>query len=565
MALTSAMLTGFSGITTNSYGIDTVGNNLANLNTTAFKNQRTLFETLLYRTIHEGEGPSETSGGTLPRQVGSGSGVASVQRDFGQGGFDATGFQSDLAIDGNGFFILDGPGGQQLFTRDGSFSLDATQTLVSANGAAVQVFGADSAGNIDTGTLSNLVIPLGTASQAVATTAVEMDGQLDPSTTVSTVGAVVASQALLTSGGQPATAGTALTSLVDASGVPLFASGDEVSVTGSKGGISISETTFVVGETGTSVGDLMTHLEAVLGINTAAGTGGNPGVRIGDGTDGPAGAIVIESNAGEINAVKLDAASILNRTGIIDAPFAFATTTEALGGGVTTTFGVYDSLGTRVDVRLRAVLESKSDDGSVWRFYAESVGDSDLSPALGTGTISFDPNGQFVAATGTDLTIDRSGAGATTPVSFTLALDGLTGLASTSGSSELIMADQNGAPPGTMTNYAIDRDGLVTAVYSNQEQEVLGQVALATFINNEGLVAEGDNVYVPGPNTGGPLIGDPQTGRAGSVISGALENSNVEIAREFVNLISYSTGVSAASRVVRSADDLLQELLLLAR
>jgi flagellar hook protein FlgE len=565
MGLTATMLTGFTGITSNTVGIDTVGNNLANLNTTAFKNERTMFETLLYNTISEGEGPGASSGGTSPRQIGSGVGIASLQRDFGQGGFDATGFQSDLAIDGDGFFVLNGPGDQQLYSRDGSFSLDATQTLVSANGAAVQVFEADSSGAISVGTLSDLVIPLGTASQAVPTTLVNMDGRLDPSTSIASTGAVVASQALMTSGGQPATAGTALTNLVDESGVPLFATGDELSIAGSKGGIATSEATFVVGETGSTVGDLMTQLEAIFGINTAAATGGTPGVRIGDGTDGPAGAIVLESNPGELNAVQLDSASILNRTGINGAPFSFTTTTEALGGGVTTTFGVFDSLGTNVDVRLRAVLESKSEAGTVWRFYAESVGDSDLSPALGTGTISFDPNGQFIAATGTDITIDRAGEGSTTPIALTLDLSGLTGLSSTTGSSELIMASQNGAPPGTMTNYAINRDGIVTAVFSNQQQQVLGQIAMATFVNNEGLVAGSDNTFVPGPNAGEASVIAPQTGRAGSIISGALEQSNVKIAREFVNLITYSTGVSAASRVVRSADDLLQELLLLAR
>ena len=140
MSLTGAMLTGFTGISANSMGIATVGNNLANINTTAFKGQRTLFETLLYQTVNEGEAPSGTSGGTLPRQSGTGTQVSSIQRDFRQGSFESTGFQSDLAIDGEGFFILDGPAGQQLYTRDGSFHLDETQTLVSANGTAVQVF-----------------------------------------------------------------------------------------------------------------------------------------------------------------------------------------------------------------------------------------------------------------------------------------------------------------------------------------------------------------------------------------------------------------------------------------
>jgi len=129
MSLTSAMFVGFTGINSNSIAVDTVGDNLANLNTTAFKGQRTLFETLLYKTISEGQAPSDESGGTLPRQVGSGSTVGSIQRSFQQGGMESTGFQSDLAVDGDGFFILETPAGDQVYTRDGSFRLDADAGL----------------------------------------------------------------------------------------------------------------------------------------------------------------------------------------------------------------------------------------------------------------------------------------------------------------------------------------------------------------------------------------------------------------------------------------------------
>ena len=127
------------------------------------------------------------------------------------------------------------------------------------------------------------------------------------------------------------------------------------------------------------------------------------------------------------------------------------------------------------------------------------------------------------------------------------------------------MDTQDGAPAGVLTNFSIATDGVVTGVYSNQKEQVLGQVALATFVNDEGLVARGENTYAPGPNSGDAVVVAPQTGTAGSVNAGALEQSNVEIAREFINLISASTGISASSRVVRAADDLLQELLLLAR
>lgn len=565
MSLTSAMLVGFTGINSNSTAVDTVGDNLANLNTTAFKGQRTLFETLLYRTISEGDAPGDTGGGTLPRQVGLGSTVGSIQRNFRQGALESTGFQSDLAVDGDGFFILQAGTGENVYTRDGSFRLDATQTLVSANGAPVQVFAADQSGNIVEGALSNLVVPLGTASEAVPTSEVLMDGRLDSSTRVASAGAVVTSQALVTSGGAPATASTPLTDLVDANGLALFADGDVLSVRGTKGGIAAEESTFTINTTGNTLSDFASFLEAVLGINTDPITGGNPGIEVSDGSEFTAGMLVVRSNFGEVNAVELNAGSITNTTGIVTSPFSFVTIEPAGGGGVTTSFNVFDSLGNPVDVRLRMALESKSETGTTWRFYAESVDDSDLSPVLGTGTVTFDVNGQFVGATGTDLAIDREGVGSASPLAFTLDFSRSTGLASPDGMSELVMASQDGAPAGILTGYMIDADGIVTGTFSNQQTQVFGRIALATFPNNEGLVALSENTFIFGPNSGDVTVVAPRTEGAGAVRSAALEQSNVEIAREFINLITASTGISSASRVIRVADDLLQELLLIAR
>lgn len=565
MSLTGAMLTGFTGIQSNSIAVDVVGDNLANLNTTAFKGQRTLFETLFYQTLSEGEAPGDSTGGENPEQVGRGSIVATIQRNFGQGNIEATAFPSDLAVEGEGLFILAGPDGTPAYTRDGAFRLDATQTLAAANGGPLQVFPADGAGIIDTGTLSDLVIPLGSTGPAVATTEVDMNGQLNSNTNVASAGAVVTSQPLLTGGGAPATSSTALADLVNANGLPLFADGDELAINADKGGLAIPESTFIVGTTGSTLGDLAAHLETVLGINTDPATGGTPGVSIGDGAGFPAGALVVQSNFGEINAVELDAGSIVNRSGVVPSPVTFSTVEPAVGEGVTTSFQVFDSLGAPADVRLRAVLESKSDAGTTWRFYAESIDDTDLSPVLGTGTITFDANGQFVASTGTQISLDRAGTGAGTPLNFALDFSPLTGLASADGQSQLVMASQNGAPAGIMTGYSIDESGVVTAAYSNQQTQVLGQVALATFTNTQGLIALSENLFVPGVNSGAPNVIAPRTGVAGSIRAGALEQSNVEIAREFVSLIQSSTGISSAGRVVRVADDLLQELLLIVR
>ena len=558
MGLTSAMLVGATGLHSNQYMIDTIGDNIANVNTTAFKSQRSLFETLFYRTLDGGSAPAENFGGTNPKQVGYGSGLASLQRSFAQGSLNPTGIKSDLAVDGNGFFILQTPSVDQVYTRDGSFNLDQNNTLVSADGSFVQGYAADSDGTIVEGTLSNLAIPLGTQREAVATTEVTMDGNLDAASVEASVAAVLTSGALVTAGGTAATTSTTLTDLVDGSGVPLFATGDEVVIDGwAKGGVDLPVVQFVVGTDATTLGDLAALLETHAGINTDPTTGGTPGVTVADGT------LVITSNLGEANALSLDASAIRNSTsGML--PFTF-TATSAVGEGTTTSFLVFDSLGNPVEMRLRVALESSSTAGNVWRFYAESVEDTDDSPILGSGTITFDQNGQFVSATGTDLQIHRADTGAVSPTNVTLDFSTLTGLSTPAQGSNLVMALQNGNAAGELIDYAIDQDGIIVGSYSNSQTQVLGQVALATFANNEGLVAQGDNTFVTGANSGEAMTGAPRTLGIGSIESGNLELSNVELTREFLGLITASTGFSAASRVVRTADDLLQELLLLAR
>ncbi len=560
------MMVGFTGIRSNQVTVDTVGDNIANVATTAFKSQRTLFETLMYRTTHDGTGPTAVSGGTLPQQYGTGSTVATLQRDFRQGSLQTTGFASDLALDGRGFFVLESATGDPVYTRDGAFHLDANYTMVSSNGEPLQVYAADATGAMDTSTLTNLVIPLGSASAASATGTVVMDGQLSGSAEPATQGAVLVSQPLTTASGSAATEATALTDLVDDDGVALFAEGDAVTINARKGPDgALAPATFVVGTDGRTLGDFAAYLEQVLRLDTNAVTGGGAGVTTAEGPAPAAGSLVITSNPGDVNAIELGDGAIRNTGSVPGSPLRFTTVTEAAGTGESTSFNVYDSLGNPVGIRVRAVMESRSEAGTTWRFYAESDGGTAPGALLGTGTITFDANGQFVSATNNTLSIDRAAAGAVTPLTVTLDFSGLTGVSSTDGSSQLLMASQDGRPAGLLTDYEIDANGIVTAKYSNTLTQTLGQVAVALFANEEGLVARSENRYLEGPNSGSATLTVAQSGGAGAVRSYTLEESNVEITREFINLISAQTGISAASRVVRTADDLLQQLLLLAR
>src|SRR3954447_10285570 len=172
MALTSALFTGLSGLDVNQTRLNVVGNNIANANTVAFKASRALFKPQFYTTDGAGTPPTADFGGSNPNQRGLGATVATIEKDFEQGSIEPTGKATDMAIDGEGFFIVQGS--EQRFTRDGSFSLNSSNQLVTAAGDFVQGYSADGDGTIVDGALTNLTIPLGTSTTAKATTKVTL-------------------------------------------------------------------------------------------------------------------------------------------------------------------------------------------------------------------------------------------------------------------------------------------------------------------------------------------------------------------------------------------------------
>jgi len=550
------MNTGASGLHTSQIMLDTIGDNIANVNTTAFKSNRVDLEAQFALTLREAAGPGDVLGGVNPSQVGLGSTVGAIQRSFVQGSISPTGGQTDLAIDGAGFFLLEDSDGGRFFTRDGAFGLNVNTQLVSRDDLLVLGYIADEEGNIDTSSAPGaVVIPIGTLTQVRATTTAAMDGNLSAATSAATAGAVLNSNALTTASGA-ATTTTPLSDLVDSLGTELFADGDVVLVSGvNKGGFALPDAQFVVGDDGTTVEDFMTFLEGQLAIHTAAELGEDAGLTLDDD-----GRMVVASNFGDPNTLVISASSIVNTTKNI-APFSFATVSPAGGEGLTTSFIAYDSLGAEVEVRLRMVLQDKGELGTTWQFYAESADDTDRSNALGTGTISFDENGRFTGATGENVTVSREGTGA---ADLTFAVD-YSAMTSLDDGSEVGLKDQDGLPFGTLVDFSIDEKGFINGAFSNANVEVLGQLALATFINPNGLELDRDNNYVLTENSGAPNITVAEEGGAGQIESGALELSNVDLAREFIGLINASTGFSASSRVITTADELLQELLLIAR
>ncbi len=581
MALTSTLFTGLSGLNVNQTRLNVVGNNIANVNTVAFKSSRALFKSQFYVTDMSGAPPSADFGGENPSQRGLGAVVSAIQKDFSPGSIEPTGKATDLAIDGDGFFIVQGK--DQRYTRDGSFVLNDSNQLVTTGGDFVQGFAVDENANVIAGQLHNITIPIGSLTSAKATESVQLQGNLNSDGAVATGASILNSQALTILNGAGATpppdAATALTDLASttASSTALFSVGDVLTLSGKRGGRDLPDVTFTVAGT-SSLADLSSFFQQGLGIDATVPDDGDPltpppGVTI-DAT-GATAMITITGNLGEQNALSLAGTSLVTDKGTTPLVFgdgvnAAGIKSDPSGESVFTSFVAYDSLGSPLTVNLTAVLESKSDSGNTWRFYASSANDTDakkFDPAatthpgalLGTGTLTFDNQGKLLNSTGTTLRLDRSNTGATTPLNLRLDYSAMTSL--TSRSSELVMIKQDGSPTGTLNGFSIGANGMITGSFSNGLTRTLGQVAMATFNNPEGLVDDGGNQYSVGASSGVPIITGPLQLGAGSIRSGSLELSNVDLSQEFINMIIASTGFSAASRVITTSDQLLTELL----
>jgi flagellar hook protein FlgE len=174
------MFSAISGLRAHQTMMDVIGNNIANVNTVGFKSGRVNFQDILSQTFRGATAPSGTLGSINPAQVGLGVTVAGIDVLHTQGNLQSTGKLTDMAIQGDGFFVV-ANGAQQYYTRDGSFDISIDGTLENpASGLKVQGWQADAAGAIDTTTaVGSVAIPIGQRTAAMATTATTVKGNLD--------------------------------------------------------------------------------------------------------------------------------------------------------------------------------------------------------------------------------------------------------------------------------------------------------------------------------------------------------------------------------------------------
>jgi flagellar hook protein FlgE len=191
-----SMFSAISGLKNHQIFMDVIGNNLANVNTTGFKQSRVTFQDILSQTVRGASGPQGGRGGTNPEQIGLGSLISGIDTVQTQGTLQSTGKLTDMAIQGDGFFIL-GDGTQQFFSRDGAFDLGIDGTLVNpSSGLRVMGWPANATtGAIDTATpATSIAIPIGASMTGRASTTLSASGNLDSGTSTTALNNTVSLQ-----------------------------------------------------------------------------------------------------------------------------------------------------------------------------------------------------------------------------------------------------------------------------------------------------------------------------------------------------------------------------------
>ncbi|MEJ5342290.1 MAG: flagellar hook-basal body complex protein [Thermogutta sp.] len=186
MGLASALTTALTGLTAAETTIDVVGNNLANANTVGFKASSASFATQFLQTLALGAMPTADSGGTNPRQIGLGTMVADITPNFNQGTIEVSSNPTDIAIQGDGFFIVEGPQNERLYTRNGIFKLNSQNQLITITGNRVLGYGIDENFQVQETDLQPITIPIGSEAVAKATENVYLEGTLSPTGDIAT-------------------------------------------------------------------------------------------------------------------------------------------------------------------------------------------------------------------------------------------------------------------------------------------------------------------------------------------------------------------------------------------
>ena len=563
-----ALSAGVTGLQAHQKMLDIAGNNLANVNTTAFKASRITFSELLSETIKKASQPTSNVGGTNPQQMGSGVGIAGISPNMSQGNLVNTGNPLDLAVEGEGYFVLKGSEGN-IYTRAGAFAVDADSVLVDpATGYRVQRIGSvgESDGFQSSGD-TDIHVPYDVAMPASATTEVKVSGNLSADATLDTPQTnVLTSNIAYTKDGAVAQLTTVIDELDQfsgGSGTGGKLGGTEsgtINITGydpDRNPISGSLTLTVAGQE--TVQDLIDELnDNVLVDATASLVNGK--IRITDDNSGfsksditlaytPAGA--------ETHNLETPSYLEISTIGGEEVKSVNITVYDTQGGKhVLTGAFVRTNEPNTWDMVLTSITGNIHEITMVNRRIEDVVFDANNGSYSGLGGSD---DAEFVMTFAHDTTNPQ-----TISISMGTAgqMDGLTQFA---GNSTAVAREQDGYEAGRLSTVSVDNEGIVIGAFSNGIKKNIATIQIALFQNPAALESSGGGYFTSSANSGEAVATQALTGGAGTIHGGALEKSNADVATEFVNMIQAQNGFQANARTIRIANEILRELTSLIR
>jgi flagellar hook protein FlgE len=463
--------------------MDVIGNNIANVNTTSYKSQAAGFADILYQTTREGAGASELKAAVNTSQVGLGSKLNSIMTNISkQGSAVSTEYPLDLMINGDSFFVINNEG-ENSFTRDGSFNIDANGYLVTQS-RGLYVMGVQGRTSIaDSNELTNIKIV--DRKEVVVKDANGNPMKGEDGKEITKYADVLQGQA---------TTAAYIKGIVDSEDSNFKEEGMDVrlEVYGSDG------KTYYLKFLMDNAGD---EDDATFNL-TLKSVSASDGTEVETTTD--ALNLVFDKSNGDIKTITQGNNTVNYKRN--------ENNKNRLEGdkNLTLKFSNNAPLG---EINLDMTLLSN---------YGSKHGSKHISTVYALkGRIDTD----------TTMTVDSNG----------------------------VISNGSGYPEGEMNGFSFDNDGSIYATYTNGQSLKKGQIAVAEFSNATGLEKIGDNLYKASVNSGDAKIQDV-TQDGGYIMSGALEGSNVDLAKEFTDMITTQRGFQANSKVITTSDEMLQIL-----
>ncbi|MFH1851037.1 MAG: flagellar hook-basal body complex protein [Candidatus Neomarinimicrobiota bacterium] len=656
-----ALYAGVSGLRSHQFKIDVLGNNIANINTVGYKGARVTFSETLTQLL-SGSTKSVDGGYTNPMQIGLGMSLGSIDAQLSQGALESTGNITDLAVQGDGYFVI-GSGNKQLYTRAGSFHLDSEGRLTTTDGLGVQGWMSNRSQTIANQgtamirdiTIDPNMVSIGKASENVWLTG-NLNASLSPVSEVWTMGNAMTGKALVTgsavtvplsviagandqftidlrsgtgsiltneltlnpgayatvaalvteintqiaassqlsgkivainesgaiklravdansnltievgsgtndvltslgfSDGDQGTANEAAVTTMDLNDLlqvtTNFASGDTIEIIGTNPDGTTVSATYTYGTDGTTMADLITVINASFTGATASFADGK---------------IVLTDDVAGDSSTTINMVAGSSNTGEI-YNLGFTNTTAGFTGTALSSITVYDAMGGSHNIQFTF---TKTERENEWTWIAETTGAEQIISG-DSGRITFDVQGNMSTLTyddGVEALSFNPGNGAE---AMSVAVHGsgntdFSGITQYDSASTILANEQDGRSVGSLTGVSINGDGSIVGTFSNGEFVTMAKIAVAQFANPYGLASAGEGRYESTGGSGTPVYNMFGAETGSSIVSGALEMSNVDLAKEFTEMITAQRGFQANAKTITTADQILQEVVQLKR